>query len=275
MPSTFSTIGVPIVDSEAASATWGAQVVRDGRAVGDGGEYRVLDSDAGPQLWAAVNRRGRVAALTPHFAGGARCRARLSDRIERAEETRFEGGFDGWAVAEYARTPEDPSSDVTPLRFDVPDALQHRFLRLPALAEVQIAAFAVQSFWHRSLEEFHRDEAMSELPLAGQAFVYADVFDETDEPSTVPLFSGRVHDTAVRVNEHTGLGFRWALVETLVGLLDVVADLAVVEGEPTPGGIVSGTFWLSGRIVSVHASHGAASGRQPLARWRGLRRRSR
>lgn len=85
-----------------------------------------------------------------------------------------------------------------------------------------------------------------------QAFAYLDVFDEDLERPAHAMLTGHVVQTGVRVNELTGVGFRWASVVTLIGEIDVVADPAVVAGEPTPGGVVEGTFWLSGRIRNIH-----------------------
>jgi hypothetical protein len=42
-------------------------------------------------------------------------------------------------------------------------------------------------------------------------------------------------------------------VRTLGGTVDMVADPESVEGEPTVGGAVQGSFWLSGRVVQEQA----------------------
>jgi hypothetical protein len=38
-------------------------------------------------------------------------------------------------------------------------------------------------------------------------------------------------------------------VDTLGGEVDVVADVKLISSEPQIGGIVSGQFWLSGKII--------------------------
>ena len=254
MPSAFSTIGVPLVDSEEDYDAWARRAAGEGQGLSVAkGEYRILTSDAGPQLWAAVDRRGRVVALTPHYAGTAVCCARLTDRITRADESRFEGAFDGWAVSESPTSPADASCDTVPVLFDAPDYLAHLELRLPALVDVQIAAFAFECTWHRDLETFEAAQATAELPLAEEAFLYLDVFAEDPQRAATAVLSARVVETAVQVNELSGCGFRWASAHTLVGDIDIVADPAVVEGDPIAGGLVDGTFWLSGRITTVHA----------------------
>ena len=122
----------------------------------------------------------------------------------------------------------------------------------PAIAEVNIAAFAHECTWHLDMDAFRWAQASEDMPFAEEAFAYLDVFAEGPDRSATAISSGRVRDTAIRVNELTGLDFRWAAVRTLIGDVDVVADPAVVDGEPTAGGIVIGTFWLSGRISTDH-----------------------
>jgi hypothetical protein len=47
----------------------------------------------------------------------------------------------------------------------------------------------------------------------------------------------------------TGREFWWALVESYGGIYDVVIDAELVEDAPRVGGVVNGTFWLSGRVL--------------------------
>jgi hypothetical protein len=148
---------------------------------------------------------------------------------------------------------------------------------LPAIADVQIAAFAYECTWYRDVDGFRSAQATEDMPFAEEAFAYLDVFADGPDRSATAVVSGRVQATSVRVNELTGLGFRWAAVRTLIGDIDVVADPAVVEGEPTEGGVVLGTFWLSGRVSTVHVeaqgNAPAPGGRRP--RWPPWRRRPR
>src|SRR5688500_12799047 len=216
MPSAFSTIGVPLVDSQEDYDAWARRAAGDGQALSVAkGEYRILTSSAGPQLWAAVDRQGRVVALTPHYAGTAACRARLTDRITRADESRFEGAFDGWAVSESLKSAADASSDTVPLLFDAPDYLAHLELRLPALVDVQIAAFAFECTWHRYLEDFNATHVTTELPLAEQAYFSLDDFQDDPQWAATAILSAEVAETALQVNELSGDNFRWASAHTL------------------------------------------------------------
>jgi hypothetical protein len=52
-----------------------------------------------------------------------------------------------------------------------------------------------------------------------------------------------------KINTLTGHAFYWALVDTYGGAYDVVIDPSLLPGVPAVGGVISGSFWLSGRIV--------------------------
>lgn len=54
--------------------------------------------------------------------------------------------------------------------------------------------------------------------------------------------------TSLLINPATGASFHWAKVRTLGGEVDVVADPEVLNGSLVVGGVVNGSFWLSGRL---------------------------
>ena len=62
------------------------------------------------------------------------------------------------------------------------------------------------------------------------------------------LFVGHIVETEERRNTVTGNPFRWALVDTLGGTFDVVIDPELLPDPPRVGNILSGWFWLSGRL---------------------------
>lgn len=62
-------------------------------------------------------------------------------------------------------------------------------------------------------------------------------------------FSGLIREAEVRTNELSNKSFHWLLVETLGGSYDVVIDPELLTGEPCVGGVISGAFWLTGRLL--------------------------
>ena len=82
-------------------------------------------------------------------------------------------------------------------------------------------------------------------------FIPAGLFgDSRDSPPALVDFAGHVVEAAVLKNSLTGDPFYWALVDTFGGHFDVVIDSALLPDVPLAGGVLSGRFWLSGRIVS-------------------------
>jgi hypothetical protein len=64
------------------------------------------------------------------------------------------------------------------------------------------------------------------------------------------MFVGHVLAAGERINVLTGHAFYWALVETLGGAYDVMIDPELLPSVPAAGGVLSGSFWLSGRIIA-------------------------
>ena len=68
-------------------------------------------------------------------------------------------------------------------------------------------------------------------------------------PRAEAVFSGHVLESGRRTNRLTGADFIWCLVETLGGVYDVVIDPELLPDVPRVGGVLQGSFWLSGRIA--------------------------
>ena len=62
------------------------------------------------------------------------------------------------------------------------------------------------------------------------------------------VFTGHILAAGDRRNGLTGEVFCWTLVETLGGVFDVVIDSELITETPQVGGVLSGSFWLSGRV---------------------------
>ena len=67
-------------------------------------------------------------------------------------------------------------------------------------------------------------------------------------------FNGHVIAVERKTNQLTGSEFVWCLVRSTGGTFDVVADPEVLPGQPPVGGVISGSFWLTGRIGACEAA---------------------
>jgi hypothetical protein len=250
MPSHFSTIGFDLRTGDqlltlANQVTPASRILRCAK-----GRYLCWNGGRGEELWLQVGGDGALMGMNPHFSGKASLRIGLQSRVHRDTDTALNGAFHGWA------DPQDASSDsgAYPLVFDSPDAALHDKLHLPAIVPVQIAAFAHEITLFPSLADYESSQQGGELHFASKSFIPSGLFSpdgkSTDPPDAFAIFTGHVLESARRTNALTGNPFHWALVDTYGGQYDVVIDPQLSPDLPQPGGIVSGSFWLSGRLLA-------------------------
>ena len=67
-------------------------------------------------------------------------------------------------------------------------------------------------------------------------------------PESHALIAGHVIEAAERRNAVTGQPFWWALLDTVGGSFDVVIDPELLSNPVHAGNVISGWFWLSGRL---------------------------
>jgi hypothetical protein len=253
MPSHMSSIGFRVTNEEELLAV--AQ-----RAFAEGqrlpapevGAYVRWEAGGGAEVWIQLDAEGALVGLNPHFSGAARMHVGLTASMV-PDDHALDGAFHAWADPQD----EGPTSGIYPFVFDAPDHALHRGAPLPALRGLQLAAFAHQ------IRAFADEAAYLAAPqpeprFAIESFVPTGLFDADGDPEAIPrahaLFTGRVRKAARLVNPATGVAFQWALVRTLGGEIDVVADPELVDGPLVAGSILQGTFWLSGRLLDDGSS---------------------
>ena len=216
------------------------------------GFYLVYTDSSGAEIYLQGNFNQELVGFNPHFAGKSRRAVALTRAIER-DSSELDGGFYAWA-----NPPEDSGeAGDYPFVFDVPDFRMVENSEFPRLAEIQLTAFASNDFKVFAGEEDYQNSQESELKYASKMFVPSGLFafDEKDNSvdlsvvRPVGMFAGEIREFELKTNELSGENFYWFLVETLGGDTDIVVDPKYVPTEPKIGGIVSGQFWLSGRIL--------------------------
>lgn len=201
----------------------------------------------GVELWLQVTPEGEVVGFNPHFAGAGRMRIGGVQLIS-SEEFPLDGCIHGWADPED----EEAESGLFPLVIDIPD-FEHVRGRIATgeAVTVQVAAFAHELSCYASDEAFDAAQEQG-FKWAPEAFMPMGLFGPDGEdvpPRAEALLSGHVRQAELRTNPVTGEPFHCLSVQTLGGVVDVVADPSVVDGAPVVGGVVQGTFWLSGRVL--------------------------
>ncbi|MFL6208864.1 MAG: hypothetical protein ACJ74W_08445 [Pyrinomonadaceae bacterium] len=217
----------------------------------ESGLYVRWSPGAAVELWMQLDADGDVVGLNPHYAGRTRMRVGLTARVPRPESSILDGAFHGWA------DPPDgePESGAYPFLFDVPDYELTGAVVVPSICAVQLTAFAHELKAYESAEAYDAAQT-SKVKFAAESFIPAGLFNAgtgaaTEPPQAHAILTGRVLDTALITNPASEREFCWAHVRTLGGELDMVADPDLLAGYLTKGGIVSGSFWLSGRVLAA------------------------
>ncbi len=245
MPSHFSTIGMPVHDRPELVAL--IQRVSELAAVLETkqGQYLRWSDPSGAELWIQVDAHDTLIGVTPHFSGKASLRVRLDSRIQRPKDSEMEGAFQAWADPD-----QQPESVTYPLVFDAPDFRRHDSLALPISVPVQLAAFAHELSCYDSPEAFAADQ--TGIRYAPKSFIPSGMFlaegESAGPPRSQAIFTGIILETGKRINQLTGESFDWILVDSLDGSFDVVADPQLINHDLQVGGVVYGSFWLSGLI---------------------------
>ncbi len=215
------------------------------------GFYLRFADESGAEMYLQGNNEQELIGFNPHFAGMSRRKVGLSKRIER-DSSELDGGFYAWA------NPKDYETDTGDYAFvfDVPDFRLTSEIRLPQIQEIQLTAFASSDFKVYESEKDFDESQDGELKNSLKSFVSSGLFafDAEDESSDlnaarpIAIFAGIIKEFELKKNELSGENFYWFLVETLGGETDVVADVKLINNEPKIGGVVSGQFWLSGKL---------------------------
>ena len=218
------------------------------------GQYLKWAPPSGEQLWLQVRRNGDAMGMNPHFGGKSVVRVAIEVRIARSGHTPLDGTFLAWA------NPQAGEGGDYPFAFDCPDAAVHEALELPAVLDAQIAAFAQQITVHASEQVYDAEQAAQGLSFGSRSFIPSGLISPSGEPVVPPeshaLIAGVVIESEERRNAVTGAPFWWALVDTVGGTYDVVIDPSLLSGPVRAGNVVTGWFWLSGRIRTEAAKSG-------------------
>ncbi len=250
MPSQFSAIGFEASSGEDLAALASKVAERADSIFVDGGEYLRWAPASGEQLWLQLKKSGDAMGMNPHFAGKASMRVAIEARISRDKHTPLDGTFVAWANPKGGA---DAGGEY-PFVFDCPDAAVHAKLALPTLADVQVAAFAQQATLYESEAVYLAAQQAQGMSFPARAFIPSGLVSPSGEPVTPPephaLISGQVIEAEERHNSITGNPFFWALLDTVGGTFDAIIDPVLLDYQPSAGNILSGWFWLSGRIAT-------------------------
>jgi hypothetical protein len=250
MPGHFDSIGF-VAEKDEDLLPFVKRALREGDQLevigadpGWGGRYVCWSPGSGVQLWVNVDEKGKVQSFDPHYQGRGRAHITL-ERSYDYDTAPPTGGVFAWVAL--------GSNEETKAGFDLPGFA--RFYDMACDYEgnalVQVAAFAhgaaafpdVESY-RRAQEEIERENP--ELAFDVQSFLPIGYFDpEGNIPPATARLSGIILEAQRLTNPVTGRQFHAVLVKTVGMTVDVVADDEQLEGDPQPGGVLAGAFWMS------------------------------
>lgn len=213
------------------------------------GAYVLYQDKSGAQLYVIINSDKQIIGVKPQFRGKSRRRAFLTKSFPHSAQP-LEGSYYAWANPKEVNKPE--SGDY-PFIFEVPDFIQNRTIDLPRLWEIQLTALVNGAFFlFDNPEEFKLSQQTS-LALSFKSFIPTGVFQaanpKENQTHATALFSGTIEQVERKFNTYTESYFYWFLVDTLGGMIDVVASEDEVPAPPVQGGVLQTEAWLTGQLL--------------------------
>ena len=231
------------------------------------GYYYRWQSDSGSELWVHLakdpnvgNEKLSIVGVTPFFHGGGRVSVRVMKKRQRPSDNAFEG-----AVFVEIEPGPRPHQCATVALLDIVDYAIWANRVTPFLAQAQIAAFPHEVSVFASEEEFAAAQANEQVKFAPESFFASGLFSASGEAGGHTVFhdpsaaefdaparaflTGRILSAERRTNSVTGQTFLTALVKTVGGTIDVVADESLAHEDLAPGSIVQGEFWLCAHLI--------------------------
>jgi hypothetical protein len=251
MSSHFACIGFPVQDVDGYWALARRAAQEGVRTIAaDGSALVRWAPGSGVEIWAHVNAAGEVVGAVPFYSTEHPYRISVIGAGDDPDEE-MEGWIDGWLEPVEE---DEPFSGAFPLRADLVNYALTRtqLVSFPTLRRVELAALAHEAELFDSEAAYaHAPGDVYRLPLGSftsAAHFGADEQMEGFQESTA-LFSGRIISAQAQANPVTGARF-WEIQVMPHGvMLRVCADEETLGGPPAEGRLLSGSFWMLGKLL--------------------------
>ncbi|HEX6374262.1 MAG TPA: hypothetical protein VFZ91_00920 [Allosphingosinicella sp.] len=251
----FSQVGFEVQTADAAALSQSIQPYAE-RCVPEtlaGADQICLVRDpSGAELWIGLKvlegGQLELASFNPGFAGEGRAKAEIVGDVSDPEWKPFE-------IAISASL----AGDEIPFVFALADPRQAARAGPGKAIAVSLTGFSLGARVFKNEKRYYQAQKKdgAAIVFAANHFVPSGTFiaevggmAEGGRPTPYADFAGTVLKSELRSNTAGRGRFWWALVRTYGDYtIDVVLHPAQVELDPVPGTVVSGRFWLSGRLV--------------------------
>lgn len=217
------------------------------------GSYWRLDIGSGIEVWGQTDPRSRLLGVNVHFRSSTSQVVGLSRKFTSPDNP-LDGSFEAWINPEFELDGSTPAfyGDY-PLVFDSPCFCWYEHLKLPVLAQVQLAAYA-------SWIEFHAEggkgiplPGIDKIELSPNYFIPTGTFEESSEklPTSEVEFGGTVLRSDLLVNKGYKKPFYRVTVQTYSTEIDLLIAPELITRPLKPGMVLIGSYWLSGVINAI------------------------
>ena len=248
MPSHYSDIGYSFGSSE-EHIDYLQKIYDGGKDVpSKNGTYRKVVIDGKIEFWIQTKKsrpfkqKASVVGVEFHFSSANSNTLRFESWVEPKEDLSGEAYV--WCVYD--------GGDLFPMVVNMPDADLRHDLKNGDMIKVQLACFAESLNLFDTKEEYDESQT-SEPKFSDEYFIPSGTFnpDGTEKkPTSDVMFSGHILSAEKRTNSHTSGEYYYFTVKCRGIIFDVLADTAFVTKKPKVGGILSGSFWVSGKVAS-------------------------
>lgn len=223
-----------------------ARLAGDGRATPapDGMSMVTWRDPSGARLTFYANGDGELQCVTPSFDARSRTLVRVKRFVEDGD-CRY---CDRLLVDVL-----DGGERVYPLAVQIDDiGVMRAHVQPDRPARLALTGFAEADVRVYADEKAHAASQAGDVRFAPESLIPTGLFTpegDSTPPQAHALISGRVRSSALLTNESTGGEFVHAVVRTFGTELDLVLALEDARAALPEGSIVSGGFWVVGRIV--------------------------
>lgn len=217
------------------------------------GSYRRLDIGSGIELWGQTYPLSQLRGINVHYRSSTTQVVGLTRKFT-APHNPFDGSFEAWINPEFELTDGNPDfyGDY-PLIFNTPCFRWYENLKLPVLAEIQLAAYARWVDFHDDDQSGIPIPGIDDIVLSPNYFIPTGTFKEADDELPAPEveFGGTILQSSLLTNKGYKKQFYKVTVQTYSMEIDLLIAPELITQPLEPGKVLVGSYWLTGVINAL------------------------
>ena len=240
MASHFSDIGF-VFNNQGDMEAYLSSIFDKGKEIpSKNGFYRLVTVDSSIELWFSgkrkiLSRKEIITGIELHYKSETVIPVRFGHWINPKDDSNYE-----------AMVLHDNGTEI-PFVVNIPNAYMYRDIKEGEAMRLQVACFAEELQLYDTEEEYFSSQE-KEPRFAAESFLPTGAFNlGKSETTAAAALSGHIIHFEKRINSHTGCGYYLFSVACLGAVYTILADVSLVDKQPRLGGILQGSFWVSGK----------------------------